>query len=298
MSKRKLEAAKLTAQLSKKGKKQELTTEEITKENHNSQEELVGAKQRTLIFANRGISGHGRHLMNDLRLLVPNCKKHSKLDNSAPLYEINELCRISACNNCVFFEQRGKQFFMWVAKAPNGPSAKFLVLNVHTMDELKMTGNCLRGSRPFMFFDSAFEKLDHTKLIKQMFIQAFSTPKWTVKSKPFIDHVFAFFYQDDRLWFRNFQVVEQEAGKKMELALNEIGPRFILKLVRIHTGSFSGPILYENPKYENPALKRIAKRQLLKAQVMLNQKTKERQEKRKQEMRVPLDPLDNYAVFG
>lgn len=33
------------------------------------------------------------------------------------------------------------------AKAPDGPTAKFLVLNVHTMDELKLTGNHLKGSR-------------------------------------------------------------------------------------------------------------------------------------------------------
>lgn len=50
------------------------------------------------------------------------------------------------------------------------------------------------------------------------------------------------------------QIVEQEAGKKMELALNEIGPRFVMKIVRIHSGSFSGPIIYENPNYENPSL--------------------------------------------
>jgi ribosome biogenesis protein BRX1 len=33
------------------------------------------------------------------------------------------------------------------AKSPDGPTVKFLVLNVHTMDELKLTGNHLKGSR-------------------------------------------------------------------------------------------------------------------------------------------------------
>jgi hypothetical protein len=40
----------------------------------------------------------------------------------------------------------------------------------------------------------------------------------------------------------------------MELALSEIGPRFALKIVRIHAGSFGGPIIYENPNFANPAL--------------------------------------------
>jgi hypothetical protein len=39
------------------------------------------------------------------------------------------------------------------------------------MDELKMTGNCLRGSRPFLSFDKSFDEQDHTKLIKQLFTQ-------------------------------------------------------------------------------------------------------------------------------
>ena len=200
MSKRKLEAAQFVH------KKHKGSAGEDTDNNG-----LQGQKQRTLMFANRGISGHGRHLMNDLRLLVP-CKKESKMDLKGELYVINEMCEVAACNNCVFFEQRGNDLFMWVSKAPNGPSVKFLVLNsmysphfsylqsyysksshialpsstihfhctsnymiiVHTMDELKMTGNCLRGSRPFISFDKSFDEHDHTRVIKQMFTQVCS----------------------------------------------------------------------------------------------------------------------------
>ena len=37
---------------------------------------------------------------------------------------------------------------------PSGPSAKFLVENIHTLEELKLTGNCLKGSRPLLNFDA------------------------------------------------------------------------------------------------------------------------------------------------
>lgn len=30
---------------------------------------------------------------------------------------------------------------MWASKTPNGPSAKLFIQNIHTMDELKMTGS-------------------------------------------------------------------------------------------------------------------------------------------------------------
>lgn len=39
------------------------------------------------------------------------------------------------------------------------------------MDELKLTGNALRGSRPLLHFDTAFESAAHWKLIKELFYQ-------------------------------------------------------------------------------------------------------------------------------
>ena len=60
---------------------------------------------------------------------------------------------------------------MWAAKTPNGPSVKLHVQNVHTMDELKMTGNCLKGSRGLVSFDSAFDETEWGKLTKEVFTQ-------------------------------------------------------------------------------------------------------------------------------
>lgn len=58
---------------------------------------------------------------------------------------------------------------MWAAKMPNGPSIKLHVQNVHTMDELKMTGNCLKGSRGLLSFDKKFEETEWGKLTKEVF---------------------------------------------------------------------------------------------------------------------------------
>ena len=70
--------------------------------------------------------------------------------------------------------------------------------------------------------------------MKEMFIQAFNTPKNHPKSKPFIDHVISFNLYDGRIWFRNYQVVNQHEEKFTEkddiekLMLIEIGPRLCL----------------------------------------------------------------------
>lgn len=43
------------------------------------------------------------------------------------------------------------------------------VQNVHTMDELKMTGNCLKGSRGLLSFDASFETTEWGKFVKELF---------------------------------------------------------------------------------------------------------------------------------
>jgi ribosome biogenesis protein BRX1 len=113
------------------------------------------------------------------------------------------------------------------------------------MDEMKLTGNAMRGSRPILSFDKGFEEQPHWLLIKELFVQVrdyytssartshtpvpvrvcctqqraypsfclscgwlqvFGTPKGHRKSKPFIDHIFHFSIVDDKIWFRNYQV--------------------------------------------------------------------------------------------
>jgi ribosome biogenesis protein BRX1 len=63
--------------------------------------------------------------------------------------------------------------YLWAANVEGvrGPSAKFQVENVHTMRELKLTGNCLRGSRPLLSFDRNFENEPHYAVLKELFTQ-------------------------------------------------------------------------------------------------------------------------------
>lgn len=204
-------------------------------------------KERVLVFCARGITHRARHLMNDLKSLMPHCKSDTKLDRRDKLFVINEVCELKNCNKCIFFEMRKKKdLFMWISCAPHGPSAKFLVENVHTMDELKLTGNCLKGSRPILSFDKQFDESPHMSVLKEMFAQTLSTPNHHPKTKPFVDHVLSLSITDGRIWFRNYQIVEEDGS------LLEIGPRFVLNLIRIFEGSFGGPTLFENPVYISP----------------------------------------------
>lgn len=205
-------------------------------------------KQRVLVFASRGINHRDRHLMEDIKKMMPHHKPESKMERSKTLSVVNELCEMKNCNKAIMFEGRKKQdLYMWLSNVPNGPSAKFLVENVSTMAELKLTGNCLRGSRPLLSFDKNFQNEPQYSLLKELLTQIFGVPKHHPKSQPFFDHVYTFTILDHRIWFRNFQILSEDG------AVAEIGPRFVLNPVKIFSGSFSGQALWENPHYLSPA---------------------------------------------
>ncbi|XP_064477342.1 ribosome biogenesis protein BRX1 homolog isoform X2 [Ornithodoros turicata] len=210
-------------------------------------------KQRVMIFASRGITFRDRHLMVNLRTLLPHAKSESKMEKRETNDFISEVCEMKNCNKCIYFEnKKRKDLYMWISNVPSGPCAKFLVENVHTMEELKMTGNCLKGSRPLLSFDKSFNDHPHSKLLKELLAQVFGTPRHHPKSQPFIDHVLTFSLLDNRIWFRNYQIVEEDGS------LVEIGPRFVLNPIKIFNGSFSGEVIYSNPNYITPSSHRRA----------------------------------------
>ena len=107
------------------------------------------------------------------------------------------------------------------------------------MDELRLTGNCLKGSRPFLSFDGAFDAHPHLKVLKELFCQVFNVPRGHPKSQPFFDHVISLSVVDKKIWFRHYQIVDAAVDAKgikrilsageEPVTLVEIGPRCVLK---------------------------------------------------------------------
>ncbi|KAJ1819790.1 Ribosome biogenesis protein brx1 [Coemansia sp. RSA 2599] len=261
-------------------------------------EKKSNIKNRVLMVASRGSTYRHRHLLNDLEMLLPHSKKEAKIEAKKDMELLNELAEIQNCNNVFYFETRKHtDLYMWISRAPSGPSVKFQVQNLHTMDELKMTGNCLKGSRPILSFDANFDSEPHLQLLKEMFTQTFGVPKGARKSKPFFDHVFTFSVVDGRIWFRNFQIAEKDSMTGGDMAkddkptLIEIGPRFVLNPIRIFEGSFGGPTLYENPKFISPNVIRanVLRQKAAKHAERLNNNAE--RENRDKENPLPVDPL-------
>lgn len=190
-----LKAQKVNASAKAKGKRKagDMNVDAIQDDN-DAQPKKKKNKQRVLLLSSRGITHRMRHLMNDLETLLPHVKKgknmpvleighkltggaDAKLDSKNHLNLLPELADLHNCNNTLYFEaRRHEDLYMWAAKTPNGPSIKMHVQNVHTMDELKMTGNCLKGSRGLLSFDASFEETEWGRLTKEVFTHVRTDP--------------------------------------------------------------------------------------------------------------------------
>lgn len=96
------------------------------------------------MFSTRGISHRDRHLMEDIKKLMPHHKPEAKMERSKTLTVVNEVCEMKNCNKAVMFEGRKKMdLYMWLSNVPNGPSVKCLVENSEIFFHIKTMIICV-----------------------------------------------------------------------------------------------------------------------------------------------------------
>ena len=102
--------------------------------------------------------------------------------------------------------------YLWIGNVPIAgltrggaePSVKFLEDNIHTMDELILMGNFMKGSQPLLTFDGSFGEREELRLCKCLLEDVFGTPRGHPKNKPFVDRVMAFYYGSFSTLFVSF----------------------------------------------------------------------------------------------
>ena len=249
-------------------------------------------KTRTLIVASRGVSHQERHLVNDLINLIPNSKKECKIERDIASEELNNICYMHSCKFCIYFEHRKRELVMWLFKSPGGPLAKFAVTNIHALNEIKLMGNCIKYSRPLLSFDKSFDEQEHLKLLKEMFIQTFNSPKGHPKTRPFYDHQISFYNINNQIFIRVFQILNEikekftNSDQEDKIQLLEIGPRFSLNLIRIFSDSLGGKTLYLNKNYIAPGV-------LIKRKVDNFKKRKIKEQSEKIDLQNKLDNMED-----
>ncbi|NXF41355.1 BRX1 protein, partial [Nyctibius bracteatus] len=213
-----------------------------------------------LIFSSRGINFRTRHLMQDLRTLMPHSKADTKMDRKDQLFVINEVCEMKNCNKCIFFEAKKKQdLYMCACLNPKEllyiqncvcRSPAYQLQWHHALDLNSVVYDCKQGVCKVICFDSIHER--------------------------------AFFL---------LQIIEEDAS------LVEIGPRFVLNLIKIFQGSFGGPTLYENPHYQSPNMHRRLIRLSVAAKLREKQQVKEAQNIKKKGSKVLIGEDPTEVVF-
>lgn len=268
-------------------------------------------KKRILIISSRGITARYRHLLEDLKKLIPHHKTDNKLDDKGDIHAVNEIAEMKSCNHVLYLETRKhRDLFMYMGRTPDGPTAKFHVVNIHTMDELKLTGNSMLGSRAVLNFDAAFDQRPHLQVLKSILIDSFGIPLGHPRSKPFNDRVMSFFVVKSNIWVRNYQIVDRTeksseslsikttAAKINHSSLVEIGPRFVLVPIRIFAGSLGGATLYANPAFISPNSERSAQRRLKGNRYNDRVLQKFKRREYAEELQVPISDLSNQKVFA
>ena len=92
-----------------------------------------------LLVSTRGIKARYRHLQRDLLRLLPHSKAGAKVSTEDGLDGVRTLCEESECDAALLLDTRDpRRLYMWAASCPDGPSAMFRVVNVHTVAELKL----------------------------------------------------------------------------------------------------------------------------------------------------------------
>jgi ribosome biogenesis protein BRX1 len=247
-------------------------------------------RQKMLVLGARNMASKDRHLLLDLRGLMPHSREHPKLGRSNALGDdLIELCSLHQCNSVLFMEpHRNDVSYMWIGQAPSGPSIKMQVNNVHTADEIRMAGNCLKYSRPLLHFDRDFELQPHLRVAKSLLHMAFNTPRYHPKSKPFVDRIMSFLWLDNHIWVRNYQIVPTSPPSLME-----IGPRFTLEPVAIFNGCCKGSVLWKSATAKPPTEQRRDRKLRRLEKQAANEVIKEKSEKHRALHPAPsADPLD------
>lgn len=73
-------------------------------------------RERVLVLSSRGVSYRDRHLMNDLKTMMPHSKGDSKIDKKQKLAYLNEIAEMKNCSKCLYFEARKKKdLYLWIS---------------------------------------------------------------------------------------------------------------------------------------------------------------------------------------
>ncbi|XP_017486959.1 PREDICTED: U3 small nucleolar ribonucleoprotein protein IMP4 [Rhagoletis zephyria] len=160
--------------------------------------------------------------VKELRLIFPNAQRMNRGKQ-----DLKQLMRVCCCNDVtdviVVHENRGIPDNVVISHLPNGPTAFFNISDVVMRHDVPFVSN-MSEQNPHLIFHNFKTKIGErvTTILKHLF----PTPKLDSK------RVITFGNHDDHISFRHH--LFKYENKNLEL--EEVGPRFTLKLYQIKLG--------------------------------------------------------------
>ena len=241
---------------------------------------------RPMIVGNKGMIHATAEILDDVRKCIPHAKKDVKITQE-DFKEMKEIASDMHCDTVALFETKHHlEPYLWLADAANGPTICFFMEEGKSIYDLGLVGNPMKGSRPLLFFDPAFDKTNVLKLSRNLLQRLFEVPFNDKHSKPFVDRTMSFFTEDNKIIIRHYQIQWDTDPTR----LVEVGPRITLVPIFILADVFRGHKIWKNATWESPTAQRRDER---KQSALAKQRNRDRDyenEVRLGKIEKPVDP--------
>lgn len=171
-----------------------------------------------------------------------------------------EACRANECTDLVILhETRGQPDALQICHLPYGPTAYFTLYNVVLRHDIDNCGT-MSEQYPHLIFNNFASQLG--KRVQDILKYIFPVPKEDSK------RVITFSNEEDYISFRHHTFkkaapTEENKKAKNELELNEVGPRFEMKLYEIKLGTIEMADTADSEWRLRPYMNTAKKRQFL-----------------------------------
>uniref|UniRef100_A0A0G4GHQ3 Brix domain-containing protein n=1 Tax=Chromera velia CCMP2878 TaxID=1169474 RepID=A0A0G4GHQ3_9ALVE len=165
--------------------------------------------------------------LKEFVLIMPNAHYYKRGD-----YPLKKIVKYATNKNftdlVVFIEKKKKIHGMYISHLPEGPTSYFRITSLQLAEDIK-GGAKLTDHDPELVLNNFDTRLGH-RIGRQLAALFPQKPEFLGR------RVIAFHNQRDFLFFRHYRYVFKANGERC--ALQEIGPRFTLKLRFLHAGTF------------------------------------------------------------
>lgn len=180
---------------------------------------------RVLITTSRKPSSRLLQFLKELKILIPNSVRTNR--GNYVMKDLVELAQKYKFTDLVILhEHRGRPDGMIISHLPSGPTAYFALANVVLRHDLKTKLDTMPEERPHLVFHNFNTKLGDR--VSDILKHIFPVPKLDSK------RIVTFVNKEDYIVFRH-HTYEKEDYKTVQL--NELGPRFVMKLYQISLGT-------------------------------------------------------------